>query len=231
MYNFFMDGVQLPIAPSAMSMKINNKNEVVTLINEGEVNILKKPGLTDIDFEVEFPNVKYPYAVYPNGFQPASYFLDHLEKLKLSEEPFQFIVNRMKPDGSLLFDTNMTVSLEDYTIDEDAENGFDIKSTITLKQFKPFGTKKLAVKSSSASPASDTNAVKTNTKAAKVVVEKQRSTASKTTPKSHTVKAGDTLWAIAKKHLGDGAKANELAKLNNLKDPNSIEVGQVIKLG
>lgn len=230
MYNFFIDGVQLPVAPSAMSMKINNKNETITLINEGEVNILKKAGLTDIEFEVEFPNTKYPYAVYPSGYQPASFYLEHLEKLKVGQEPFQFIVNRMKPEGSLLFDTNMTVSLEDYTIDEDAENGFDIKSTITLKQFKPFGTKKLAVKSSpSPSNASNANA-KTNV-AKKVVVEKQRSTASKSTPKSHTVKAGDTLWSIAKKHLGDGAKASELAKLNNLPNPNSIKVGQVIKLG
>lgn len=222
-----MDRVQLPVAPSAMRMKINNKNEVITLINEGEVNILKKPGLTDIDFEVEFPNVKYPYAVYPTGFQPASHFLDHLEKLKLSEEPFQFIVNRMKPDGSLLFDTNMTVSLEDYTIDEDAENGFDIKTTISLKQFRPFGTKKLNIKS--ASSASNT-AASTQSKQ-KVTVEKKRATTGKQTPKTYTVKAGDTLWAIAKKLLGDGAKSAQLAKLNNIKNENSIYPGQVIKLG
>lgn len=222
-----MDGVQLPVAPSTMSMNINNKNEVITLINEGEVNILKKPGLTDIDFEVEFPNVKYPYAVYPNGFQPASYFLDHLEKLKLSEEPFQFIVNRMKPDGSLLFDTNMTVSLEDYTIDEDAENGFDIKTTISLKQFRPFGTKRLNIKSAS----SASNTVTSTQSKQKVTVEKKRATTGKQTPKSYTVKAGDTLWAIAKKHLGDGAKSAQLAKLNNIKNENSIYPGQVIKLG
>lgn len=227
MYNFFIDGVQLPVAPSAMSMKINNKNEVITLINEGEVNILKKPGLTDIDFEVEFPNVKYPYAVYPTGFQPASYFLDHLEELKLSEEPFQFIVNRMKPDGSLLFDTNMTVSLEDYTIDEDAENGFDIKTTISLKQFRPFGTKRLNIKSAS----SASNTVTSTQSKQKVTVEKKRATTGKQTPKSYTVKAGDTLWAIAKKHLGDGAKSAQLAKLNNIKNENSIYPGQVIKLG
>ena len=227
MYNFFMDGVQLPVAPSAMSMKINNKNEVITLINEGEVNILKKPGLTDIDFEVEFPNVKYPYAVYPNGFQPAAFFLDHLEKLKLSEEPFQFIVNRMKPDGSLLFDTNMTVSLEDYTVDEDAENGFDIKTTISLKQFRPFGTKKLNIKSA---PSASNTASSAQSKQ-KVTVEKSRPTTGKQTPKTYTVKAGDTLWAIAKKELGNGDKADDLAKLNNLSNPNLIRAGQVIKLG
>lgn len=217
-----MDGVQLPVAPAAMSMKINNKNEAVTLMNEGEINILKKPGLTDIEFEVEFPNVKYPYAVYPRGFRPAAYFLAHLEKLKLAQELFQFIVTRMKPDGSLLFDTNMTVSLENYTIDEDAENGFDIKVTISLKQFQPFGTKKLTIKSTQSSAS--------NVKK-KAAVEKQRLTAGKTTPKTYTVKSGDTLWAIAKKQLGDGSKYMELAKINNISNPNLIKAGQVIKLG
>lgn len=227
MYNFFLDGVQLPIAPPSMSMKINNKNETITLINEGEVNLLKKAGLTDIEFEVEFPNVKYPYAVYPNGFQPAAYFLEHLEKLKLSQEPFQFIVNRLKPDGSLLFDTNMTVSLEDYTIDEDAENGFDVKVPIRLKQFTPFGTKKLNIKNT---PSASNSGGKDQPKQ-KATVEKTRPTTGKETPKTHTVKSGDTLWAIAKKHLGDGSKYIQLAKLNNLSNPNSIKVGQVIKLG
>ncbi len=227
MYSTFIAEVQLPVTPAAIKMTINNKNEVITLINEGEVNLLKKAGLTDIEFEVEFPNVKYPFAIYPNGFQPASYYLEHLEKLKVSQEPFQFILNRMKPDGSLLFDTNITVSLEDYTIEEDAENGFDVRSTIRLKQYKPFGTKKLTVKSTTSSSSSTSTA--TNSK--KVVVEKQRATTGKETAKTHTVKSGETLWAIAKKHLGDGSKYSELAKLNNLSNPNLIKPGQVIKLG
>ena len=146
---------------------------------------------------------------------------------QVDQEPFQFIVNRLKPDGSLLFDTNITVSLEDYTIDEDAENGFDVKSVIRLKQSKPFGTKKLNVKSASTS---SSNASNGQTKQ-KVTVEQKRATTGKQTAKTHTVKAGDTLWAIAKKHLDDGGKYTELAKLNNISNPNIIKAGQVIKLG
>ncbi|MEK4425861.1 LysM peptidoglycan-binding domain-containing protein [Solibacillus sp. FSL K6-1523] len=227
MYNFFLDGVQLPIAPPSMSMQINNKNETITLMNEGEVNILKKAGLTDIDFEVELPNVKYPFAVYPDGFQPAAHYLEKLEKLKTSQEPFQFIVNRLKPDGSLLFDTNMTVSLEDYSIEEDAENGFDVKVPIRLKQFTPFGTKKLNIKNEPSPP----NAGSNDKPKQKATVEKSRPTTGKETPKTHTVKSGETLWAISKKYLGDGSKYTQLAKLNNLPNANDIKAGQVIKLG
>lgn len=204
-----------------MSMKINNNNQTIVLMNEGEVNILKKPGLTEVDFEILLPNVQYPFAVYPNGFQPAAFYLNKLEKLKISQEPFPFIVNRMRPDGSLLFDTDndMLFSLEEYTIEEDAENGFDVNVKINLKQWRPYGTNRVDV----------TN--KSSKKKAIVISKKQRPTISKRTSKIHTVKQGDTLWAIAKKYLGDGSKYTELAKLNNISNPNVIKVGQVIKLG
>jgi len=218
MYNLFFDAVQFPVAPSEMRIRINNKNETLTLIDQGEINVLRKPGLTDIEFEVLLPNVQYPFAVYPDGYQTADYYLDKLEKLKVNQEPFQFIVNRMKPNGQLLFDTNMAVSLEDYEIVDNAEEGFDITVTINLKQHKAYSTKLLKVSTSS-------------TAATKKVTTTTPRPVSKTTPKTHKVVAGETLWAIAKKELGNGARYTELAKLNNLSNPNSIRVGQVIKLG
>ena len=78
-YRLYMDGILFPVTPSKITMKINGKNETVTLINEGEANILKSPGLTDVDFELLLPAVQYPFAVYPSGFRPAKYYLDKLE--------------------------------------------------------------------------------------------------------------------------------------------------------
>lgn len=226
MYNFFMDGVQFPVAPAEMRTKINGRNETIVLMNDGEVNVIKKPGLTDIEFEVLLPNVKYPFAVYTDGFKPATHYLEKLEKLKVSDKPFQFIVNRMMPNGNLLFDTNMTVSIEDYEINESAENGFDVMVNIQLKQYKAYGNKRIVTKP----PTIASNASSAPT-AQKAVVEQIRPTTGKETPKSHTVVKGDTLWAIAKKELGDGSKYTELAKLNNISNPNLIKAGQVIKLG
>ena len=45
----------------------------------------------------------------------------------------------------------------------------------------------------------------------------------------HTVKKGDTLWAIAKVYLGSGARWNEISKLNGLTST-VIRVGQVLKI-
>lgn len=220
-----MDGVQFPVAPSELSTKINGRNETTVLMNEGEVNIIKKTGLTDIEFEVLLPNVKYPFSVYPSGFQPATFYLDKLKKLKNSDKPFEFIVNRMMPNGNLLFDTNMIVTLEDYEILESAENGFDVNVRIQLKQYRDYGNKKINLK---AATMPNISTSKTVTKA---VVEQKRPTTGKETPKTHTVKSGETLWAIAKKYLGDGSKYTELAKINNISNPNTIKAGQVIKLG
>lgn len=218
MYGIFMDGLQLPVAPPKLSTKIQNKNKTITLINEGEVNLLKTAGLTELSFDVLLPNSKYPFAAYPDGFQPATHYLDKLEKLKVNKEPFQFIVTRSKPNGDLLFDTNLKVTLEDYEIKEDAENGFDIEVAINLKQFRDYGTKKMVVKSNPVGRQS----------VQKVKTTKDRPS-SKTPPKSYTVKSGDSLWAICQRELGDGSKYKEIAKLNGIKNPSSIKVGQVIR--
>jgi len=144
--------------------------------------------------------------------------LEAIEKLKLDMEPFRFIVSRFSPAGDFLFDTNMEVSLEDYSIVEDAEQGQDITISIQLKQYKHYATQILQVIPTSI----DTNTVKT-----KAVTTR----AAKKPAKTYTVKAGDTLWKIAKKELGDGSKYSTIASLNGIRNPNLIYPGQVIKLG
>lgn len=49
-------------------------------------------------------------------------------------------------------------------------------------------------------------------------------------PRTHTVASGDTLFNIAKQYLGDGNRYLELAKANNIANPDHIEVGQVITI-
>lgn len=145
-YDFYLDKCLLPITPQKLQLKINNANTTLTLINEGEVNLLKKAELTDIDFDCEIPQVKYPFAVYPNGFKGASYYLDYFEKLKTDKKPFQFIVSRTMPTGKSLFSTNIKVSMESYTVTEQAKNGFDITVKIKLKQYREYGTKTATIK-------------------------------------------------------------------------------------
>lgn len=51
-------------------------------------------------------------------------------------------------------------------------------------------------------------------------------------PVFHTVEKGDTLWAIASKTMGNGAKYTEIFEANRpmLSDPDKIYPGQVLRI-
>lgn len=172
-YDFYLKKCLLPIAPDKLQIKINNANETLTLINEGEINILKTAELTDVEFECRIPQVKYPFATYKSGFKGASYFLDYFESLKVDKKPFQFIVSRTMPNGKVLFSTNMKVSMEDYKITEQAKDGFDLTVKIKLKQYRDYGTKTVNIKIAASKP--------------KATVQETRSTESKPSTKSYKV--------------------------------------------
>lgn len=215
-YRFFMDGVELPITPSKLETKIKGNNKTVNLINGGDVNILKLPGLTEISFEALIPQVKYPFA---GEFRRASYYTEKLRALKNSKKPFNFNVKRSLPSGSELFEQSMNVSLEDYTITESADNGFDLKIAIKLKQFKEYSTKTVNFRTDADG---------------KTIATTQKTRPAENAPniKSYTVKNGDTLWSIAKKYLGNGAKYKEIYNLNKdkIKNPNLIYPGQILEI-
>lgn len=213
-YDFYLDGVLLPVPPSKLQIKGSNRNTTITLINDGEINLLKSEGLGTVEFEILLPQQNYGFAKYENGFVSADEFLEKIGKLKSDKKPFRFEVIRALPDGVPLFNTDILVSLEDYTITESAEESFDIKVNIELKQYKPYGTKKLELQTDSSG--NITASVINNRNA-------------KTSARSYTVKQGDTLWSICKKQLGDGSRCYEIAGLNNITDPNLINVGQVIR--
>ena len=223
-YDVYLDKCLLPVTPKKITISISNQNNTVNLINEGEINILKMAGLTEVEFECEIPQVKYPYAVYTNssGFRVASYFLDYFEMLKISKTPFQFIVCRRKPDGKNLFNTNIKVSLEDYKLVEDAGDGFDVKVKIRLKQWRDYGTKAVKMTVNASKP-----------KAALEPVRQMTTSPMPAVSQTYTVVKGDCLWNIAKKFYGKGAKYTVIYNANKKViggNPNLIYPGQVLTI-
>lgn len=49
-------------------------------------------------------------------------------------------------------------------------------------------------------------------------------------PGKYTIKEGDTLFTIAEKYYNNGYKYTEIARVNNLSDPNIIETGQQLEI-
>ena len=170
------------------------------------------------------PNVKYPFAVYKSGFQNAEVFLEAIEKLKTNQQPFQFIVSREYPNGKGLFNTNIKVSLEEYTIKEDKKEGLDVVLTIKLKQYRDFGTKicKISFPKTQKPVAVQPAPVRETTS----------SPAPKQENKTYTVVRGDCLWNIAKKFYGNGSQYTKIYNTNKdkIKNPNLIYPGQVLTI-
>lgn len=221
-YDFYLKKCLLPIAPQKLQIKINNANKTLTLIDEGQINILKKAELTDIEFDCEIPQVQYPFATYKLGFKGASYFLDYFEDLKIKKKPFQFIVSRTLPNGKVLFSTNIKISMEDYKISENAKNGFDLTVKIKLKQYREYGTKTVNIKIEASKPTATV----------------QQARAAETSPapaasQTYTVVKGDCFWNIAKKYYGNGAKYTVIYEANKGViggNPNLIYPGQVLTI-
>lgn len=189
----------LPITPAELTITSGSNNKVVTLINEGDVNILKSPSLTEISFEARFPMRKYPYSREVEDFE---YYFDEFTKLKTDKKPFKFSVVRATPNGKRTWGTSFLVSLEELETKESADEGDDVLVSFNLKEYKEYGVEILA-------KAKETKPTTTST------TSKSRSTASKdTSSQSYTVKSGDCLWNIAKKFYGNGADWKKIYNAN-----------------
>jgi LysM repeat protein len=190
------DLLTLPITPSELTISSGSNNKVITLINEGDVNILKLPSLTEIEFEARFPMRKYPYSRDPRSFES---YLTIFTEVKEKKIPFQFIVARATPSGEKTWSTNIKVALEDVSIKESAAEGDDVLVTFKLKQYKHYGVTYLK----------QNNATTTSTSPTVRPTSTPNSTS-----RTYVVKAGDTLWAIAKKFYGNGAKWRTIYNAN-----------------
>ena len=201
-YTFYVDIggdiLTFPITPGELSITIGSNNKVVTLISEGDVNILKSPSLVEIEFEARFPMRKFPYSRTPLNFKQ---YFDKLKQLKEDKKSFRFIVARETVAKKRTWDTNLLVALENLEINENADQGDDVLLTFTLKQYKEYGVKTISTRAGLGSTSTSTS----NT---------SRSTDKGSSSQNYTVQSGDCLWNIAKAAYGDGSKWTVIYEAN-----------------
>jgi LysM repeat protein len=194
--------VTFPITPGELTINIGSNNEVVNLINEGDINVLKSPSLIEVEFEARFPMRQYPYA---RKYVKFNKYWEVFKRLKEKKEPFRFIVVRKNPKGVRTWDTNLLMAIEDMELSESADEGDDVIITFKLKQYKEYGVVKIKRK---------TTTKKTTTKTKKKTTTTKKRTVKKTKNKTYTVKKGDCLWLISKRFYGTGTYNKKIYKAN-----------------
>ena len=210
-YRFYLDGVLLPVTPGRLKATVESRNETVRLLSGEEINLPEVPALREVDLEVLLPHRYYPFV--NRDWKSPAWYLNFLDRLKTEQKHVQFIVYRKGMDNSLRFGTNLTVALEDYTVEEDAENlGDDVRVTMRLREWKPWSVKTVSQAEYG------------------TTVDSARETSGAPSGGTYTVKKGDCLWNIAKQFLGDGTRYKEIYNLNRDKivNPNLIYPGQVL---
>ena len=220
MYYFYLDNLQIPIPPKSLDIAYSNKNETIDLLQTGEVTIPKPLGLTEYSFEIILPNSKYPFnqSILEKS-KKAEHYLKKIHGMKTAGSPVKFTVVRMKPTGEMLSMITERVTIENIVTKEDHDYGFDVYLTVTLKQWRDYGTKKLVV---------DENKDGT----ANAAVKTERPT-NKVPDKEVTSPNGfnkSTLQRVVKQQFGNTNNLFKIAALNKIGVPCYLGATQAISM-
>ena len=108
MYKVYIADYLMPIAPEKITYKVKNKNSTIDLLNGSEVNIPKKPGLTDISFELRLPGAKYPFANFEGDrYRHPTRYINLFESIKSKGLPCILDITREDDNGNQLYATEV----------------------------------------------------------------------------------------------------------------------------
>lgn len=204
-YNNLEELIELPVNPEKIEIqeRSNNKNHI--LQNIGEITIINKIKAPILKIESYFPVNRDPYITSKRLLRPMEY-IEMLQKWRDNNKPLRLVI------ASDVFSLSWPCTIENLTYSESWGAVGDISYSIEFKEYRWYKIRKVEQI--------------IGTDKAKIVETRP---VEKEIPKTYTVKAGDNLYIICKRELGDGNKFREVAAKNNISNPNRIYVGQVIK--
>lgn len=208
--------IEFPLAPESLNTKEFAANKRIETIGLGEINLIKEIGLRELSFKVYLPR---KIEEFNAGYNSTNYapinILAALREILMNKCVVTLIIERTLPDGEKIFNGNLRVTLEKYFVEEIAGQEGSFWVDIRIKEYKDFTAEEYEI---IASEEGSNMAVKIPQR-----IEKN-------TAKSYVVKSGDSLWKIAKRELNDGSRYMEIARLNNISNPNKISVGMNLRL-
>lgn len=197
---------QLPVNPPEIEYSSPFGMNKINIASLGEVALPGERGLKTITFSSFFPrDFNASYREYEGGPSPWEW-VKRIEMWRDDRRNIRLIIA-----GTPI---SIPVFVESFDIQpEKAGSPGDIYYTITLVEYRPI----------QAEVAAKVVTPKTTT------AQSKRPVSGKATPKSHTVKSGDSLWKIAVEVYKDGSQWKKIYDANKKtigKNPNAIKAGQ-----
>lgn len=203
--------INIPVLPAKLNVSSPGKNERVTVLELGEVLLLRKKGLRILSWESFFPVSKAPYTV--GQIRDPVSIVQAIQKARDQKTPVRFLIT-----GTDL-DCNLRMGIDSFEYEERSGELGDLYYTIKLYEWKDISPKRIVLPVKKEEPA------KTQ--------EPARAGKPEQTSKTYTVKSGDCLWNIAKKFYGKGSDYTKIYNANKGKigsNPNLIYPGQVFTI-
>lgn len=203
--------INIPVLPAKLNVSSPGKNERVTVLELGEVLLLRKKGLRILSWESFFPVSKAPYTV--GQIRDPVSIVQAIQKARDQKSPVRFLIT-----GTDL-DCNLRMGIDSFEYEERSGELGDLYYTIKLYEWKDISPKRIVLPEKKEEPA------KTQ--------EPERPGKPEQTSKTYIVKPGDCLWNIAKAIYGKGSDYTKIYNANKGvigSNPNLIYAGQVFTI-
>lgn len=190
-----IDGRELniPVLPSKLNVSSPGKNEKLTVLETGEILVLRKKGLRTVSWDSFFPAYSAPYTT-GQVKDPAS-IVKAIQKARDAQKPIRFLIT-----GTDL-DCNIRMGVDSFDYEERSGELGDFYYSIKLVEWKDYSPKRIVLPPVKKAPATTKEPERAGKPAA-------------ASSKTHTVVKGDCMWAIAQKYYGNGSRYPEIYKAN-----------------
>lgn len=211
-WNNQQEGFELPILPREIGPSIRGDGAGRDVYGLGKINVIKDRELAEYTIESIFPAQPYPFITAPAVLEPKAY-VDYIMKWWETKRPIRFVA------VTATMEINTPASIEGFEWKEVAGSPGDIQFSLRLKEYRFFEARRVQVAQS-------------QDETPTIQKEEPPRPDEREPPKTYTLVAGDNLWKVAQKVLGDGSRWREIQQLNRLTDAQlrNLPAGLTLKL-
>ena len=201
--------LRFPMLPSIVHVRQGMKNQSVSIQGLGELGIMQDPSAMMVNFACFFPAIPFP-GTQLRTLTPPMELVEKITEWMEGDLPVQFMIT-----GTPI---NSYFTIENFPWHEKGGDPGTLHYMLSLKEYTEVIVRQINV--------DEEEEIATIPEPAPVRVD------NRTIKRTHKVAPGDTMWAIAQRLLGSGARWQEIARLNGatVSNPNLILPGQVLRL-